>query len=120
VESSLQLGNGIVMVLGFDNDQPRYFSQKLMCPTTGISYELPEPNSFSFNSPKGACPSCNGLGVKSEVSLEKVIPNDSLSIKAGGLKPLGEIKNNWIFNELRVIGEKFGFTLNTPIKDIPS
>lgn len=117
VESALQLGKGIMMVLG--NETPRYFSQKLMCPTTGISYELPEPNSFSFNSPKGACPTCNGLGKKAEVSLEKVIPNKKASIKSGGIKPLGEMKNNWIFNELRVIGEKFGFNLNTPIEDIP-
>jgi len=117
VESALQLGKGIMMVLG--DETPRYFSQKLMCPTTGISYELPEPNSFSFNSPKGACPTCNGLGKKAEVSLEKVIPNKKASIKSGGIKPLGEMKNNWIFNELRVIGEKFGFNLNTPIEDIP-
>jgi excinuclease ABC subunit A len=117
VESALQIGKGITMVLA--DEKPRFFSQKLMCPTTGISYELPEPNSFSFNSPKGACPTCNGLGKKAEVSLDKVIPNKKASIKSGGIKPLGEMKNNWIFNELRVIGEKFGFNLNTPIEEIP-
>jgi excinuclease ABC subunit A len=89
-----------------------------MCPETGISYDMPEPNTFSFNSPKGACEKCNGLGTVAEVDLAKVVTNPDRSIKSGGLEPLGEIKNNWIFNELRVIGERFGFTLTTPIKDI--
>lgn len=111
-------GKGTIMVQEQGAENARFFSLKLMCPTTGISYDMPEPNTFSFNSPKGACEKCNGLGTVAEVDLSKVVPNPERSIKSGGLEPLGEIKNNWIFNELRVIGERFGFTLTTPIKDI--
>jgi excinuclease ABC subunit A len=111
-------GKGTIMVQEQDAETARFFSLKLMCPETGISYDMPEPNTFSFNSPKGACEKCNGLGTVAEVDLAKVVTNPDRSIKSGGLEPLGEIKNNWIFNELRVIGERFGFTLTTPIKDI--
>ena len=83
-----------------------------MCPTTGISYQNPEPNLFSFNSPKGACPHCNGLGTVHEINIKKIIPNPKLSIKAGGFAPLGEYKSSWIFKQLEVIGEKFGFQNN--------
>lgn len=99
--------------------QPRYFSRNLMCPTTGISYPKPEPNSFSFNSPKGACQSCNGLGKVHEVNLDKIIPDHQLSIKNGGLAPLGEEKKSWIFKQLGHIADKFGFSLSDPIQDIP-
>ena len=99
--------------------QPRYFSRNLMCPTTGISYPKPEPNSFSFNSPKGACNNCNGLGKVHEVNLDKIIPDHQLSIKNGGLAPLGEEKKSWIFKQLGHIADKFGFSLSDPIRDIP-
>lgn len=99
--------------------QPRYFSRNLMCPTTGISYPKPEPNSFSFNSPKGACSTCNGLGKVHEINLDKIIPDHQLSIKNGGLAPLGEEKKSWIFKQLGHIADKFGFSLSDPIKDIP-
>jgi excinuclease ABC subunit A len=90
-----------------------------MCPTSGISYEEPEPNTFSFNSPYGACPKCNGLGTISEIDINKIIPDRSKSIRKGGIAPLGEYKNNWIFKQMEAIGEKYGYDLNTPISEIP-
>jgi len=119
VETAMKHGKGVLMVLEDEADEIRHYSRKLMCPTTGISYDEPEPNTFSFNSPYGACPVCNGLGTVSEVDIKKVIPDPKLSIKRGGIKPLGEYKNNWIFQQLEAIGIKYGFTLSTPIKDIP-
>ena len=97
----------------------RYFSRLLMCPTTGLSYEDPEPNTFSFNSPYGACPKCNGLGEIAVVDKEKLIPNPNLSLRKGGLAPAGEYKaGSWIFKQLEAIGLKYGYTLDTPLKDI--
>ena len=97
----------------------RYFSRLLMCPSTGLSYEDPEPNTFSFNSPYGACPKCNGMGEITVVDKEKLIPNPDLSIKKGGLAPAGEYKaGSWIFKQLEAIGLKYGFTLDTPMKEI--
>lgn len=96
-----------------------FFSRSLMCPSTGISYSEPEPNTFSFNSPYGACPHCNGLGEISEVDIEKIIPDKNKSIKRGGIAPLAEYKENWTFAQLETIGGKYGFTLDTPIKEIP-
>jgi excinuclease ABC subunit A len=90
-----------------------------MCPTSGLSYDEPEPNTFSFNSPYGACPKCNGLGEIAEVDLKKIIPDDKISIRRGGIAPLGEYKNNWVFNQLEAIGIKFGFDLSTPLKEVP-
>ncbi len=115
---ALQQGQGVMMILEQEAKKPQFFSRNLMCPTTGIAYPEPEPNTFSFNSPKGACPRCNGLGQVSEISMDKVIPDAKLSIKKGGLAPLGEYKRTWIFNQLEIIGDKYGFDINTPIKDI--
>jgi len=95
-----------------------YFSRHLMCPTSGISYPEPEPNTFSFNSPYGACPNCNGIGLVSEIDVDKIIPNRQLSIENGGIAPIGKYKNSWIFKQLEAISEKYNFTLNTPIKKI--
>ena len=96
----------------------RYYSRLLMCPTTGLSYEDPEPNTFSFNSPYGACPKCNGLGEIAVVDKEKLIPNPNLSLRKGGLAPAGEYKaGSWIFKQLEAIGLKYGYTLDTPLKD---
>ncbi len=100
-------------------DKPRYFSRNLMCPTTGISYPKPEPNSFSFNSPKGACENCNGLGKVHVINLDKIIPDKNLSIKNGAIIPLGEQKSSWIFKQLEYIAEKYSFSLSDPIKKIP-
>jgi excinuclease ABC subunit A len=107
------------MVLDTENEKPRYFSRELMCPTTGIAYPNPEPNTFSFNSPKGACQTCNGLGKTNIVNSDKIIPNDTISIKNGGIAPLGEQKSSWIFKQLELIAERYKFKLNDPIKSIP-
>lgn len=119
IDVALALGNGVMMVLPQDEDVPQYFSKTLMCPTTGISYPEPEPNTFSFNSPKGACPKCNGLGEVNVVDINKIIPDDSKTIRKGGFAPLGEYKQTWIFNQLEIIGDRYGFDKDTPIKDIP-
>ncbi|MBU1012638.1 MAG: excinuclease ABC subunit UvrA [Bacteroidetes bacterium] len=119
LQTALRHGKGILMIQPIESKKIRHFSKHLMCPATGIAYNDPEPNSFSFNSPYGACPHCNGLGQVSEVDLDKIIPDQELSIKKGGLTPLGEYKSSWIFNQLEAIGIKYNFTLNTPIKDIP-
>jgi len=119
IQEAMKQGRGTLMVLDEESEKIRHFSKKLMCPTTGISYNEPEPNTFSFNSPYGACPVCNGLGTVNEVDLNKVMPDKSLSIRRGGIKPLGEFKNNWVFKQLEAIGMKYGFDLNTPINEIP-
>ena len=118
VQTAFRYGKGLLMVMDNDSGQLRYYSRLLMCPTTGLSYEDPEPNTFSFNSPYGACPKCNGLGEIAVVDKEKIIPNPSLSIRKGGLAPAGEYKaGGWIFKQLEAIGLKYGFTLDTPMKD---
>jgi excinuclease ABC subunit A len=106
------------MVLEQDTNAIRYFSRNLMCPTTGVSYQNPEPNLFSFNSPKGACENCNGLGTINQINLKKIIPNPKLSIKNGGIIPLGEYKNTWIFKQIEIIGEKFNFKITDAIETI--
>lgn len=116
---SLDQGDGVMMVLEADNQEPRYFSRHLMCPVTGISYNEPAPHTFSFNSPVGACPHCNGLGEISSIDIGKMIPDPSVSIRKGGIEPLGKYKNIWIFWQIEAIAEKNGFTLDTPIADIP-
>ncbi len=119
VALAMQHGKGIIMVLDADSKEPRYFSRQLMCPTTGISYNEPAPHTFSFNSPQGACPRCNGLGTVNEIDIAKIIPNPDLSIKKGGIQPLGPYRNALIFWQLEAIAAKYKFTLNTPIKEIP-
>ncbi|URM36488.1 excinuclease ABC subunit UvrA [Flavobacterium anhuiense] len=119
INTAMHHGEDVLMILDQDSNEVRYFSRNLMCPTTGISYQNPEPNLFSFNSPKGACPHCNGLGTVHEINVKKIIPNPKLSIKAGGLAPLGEYKSSWIFKQLETIGEKFGFKITDPIEKIP-
>jgi excinuclease ABC subunit A len=116
---SLDQGEGIMMVLDPENNEPRYFSRHLMCPVTGLSYNEPAPHTFSFNSPQGACPHCNGLGEVSTIDEDKLIPDKELSIRKGGIEPLGKYRNIWIFWQIEAIAEKNGFTLDTPVKDIP-
>lgn len=118
IATTMHHGQGVMLVVNFEGENPKFFSRHLMCPTTGISYPNPEPNTFSFNSPKGACPACNGLGEVSQIDMSKVIPDSGKSIKKGGFAPLGEYKRTWIFNQLEIIGDKYGFDINTPIKDI--
>jgi excinuclease ABC subunit A len=116
---ALDQGDGVMMVLDTEGTEPRYFSRHLMCPVTGISYNEPAPHTFSFNSPQGACPHCNGLGEISSIDIRKLIPDPLLSIRKGGIEPLGKYKNVWIFWQIEAIAEKNGFTLDTPIGDIP-
>lgn len=113
-------GDKEIIIMKHEDNSVRYFSRLLMCPSTGISYKEPEPSLFSFNSPYGACPCCNGLGEVSEVDLEKVIPNPNLSIKKGGIVPLGDYKKNWTFELIDRYLESEGFALTTPIKNIPA
>jgi excinuclease ABC subunit A len=119
VQLSLDQGDGVMMVLESESNDPRFFSRHLMCPVTGISYNEPAPHTFSFNSPQGACSHCNGLGEISSIDEKKLIPDRSLSIRKGGIEPLGKYRNVWIFWQIEAIAEKNGFTLDTPISDIP-
>jgi excinuclease ABC subunit A len=119
VQMSLDQGDGVMMVLDTESNEPRYFSRHLMCPVTGISYNDPAPHSFSFNSPQGACPHCNGLGEISSIDEKKLIPDGDLSIRKGGIEPLGKYRNVWIFWQIEAIAEKNGFTLDTPVREIP-
>jgi len=118
IKTAMYHGDDILMIIDQDTQEARYFSRNLMCPTSGISYPNPEPNNFSFNSPKGACDSCNGLGTVNEINMKKIVPNPKLSIKQGGFAPLGEYKSSWIFKQLEIIGEKFGFKLTDPVEKI--
>ncbi|HEX9979101.1 MAG TPA: excinuclease ABC subunit UvrA [Flavobacterium sp.] len=120
ISTAMHHGENVLMILDQDSGAVRFFSRNLMCPTSGISYQNPEPNNFSFNSPKGACPVCNGIGIINEINLQKIIPNPKLSIRAGGFIPLGEYKSTWVFKQLEIIGEKFKFKLTDPIEKIPS
>ncbi len=119
INTAMYSGNNVLMVLEEGTTEPRYFSRDLMCPTTGISYPAPEPNTFSFNSPKGMCPHCNGLGHVYEVNEQKIFPNKQLSIKAGGIAPLGAFKKSWAFKQIETIGQRYGFKLSDPIDAIP-
>jgi excinuclease ABC subunit A len=119
INTAMYHGDNVLMVIDNDTDEVRYFSRNLMCPQSGISYPNPEPNNFSFNSPKGACNKCNGIGTLYQVNLNKIVPDDSLSIKAGGLAPQGPQKNTWIFKQLELIAQRFEFDLGDPIKKIP-
>lgn len=112
-------GSDLLLVLEQESQEIEFFSRDLMCPSTGISYPVPEPNSFSFNSPKGMCPKCNGLGHHYEISIEKVIPNEQLSIEEGGIEPLGKKRSTWAFKQLEAIALKYQFDLSTPISNIP-
>ena len=119
VSTAMKEGDGLIMIYDKDADEAKYFSKRLMCPTTGISYKDPAPNIFSFNSPEGACPRCKGLGYVNEIDIKKVIPDDSLSIRNGGIVPLGKYKNQMIFWQIEALLQKYDCDLKTPIKDIP-
>lgn len=119
IKTAMYHGEDILMIIPHGEENVRYFSRNLMCPTSGISYPNPEPNSFSFNSPKGACDNCNGLGMIDEINFDKIMPDKTFSIKAGGIAPIGEQKNTWIFKQLEIIALRFGFKLSDPIETIP-
>ena len=117
--TALHYGQDVMMVMELEDKKARYFSRNLMCPTSGIAYPVPEPNTFSFNSPKGMCSSCKGLGVQHKVNLKKIIPDESLSIAQGGLAPLGTKKTSWTYRQLETIATCYNFSLTDPIKKIP-
>jgi excinuclease ABC subunit A len=119
INTAMYHGDDVLMIIDNDTNKARYFSRQLMCPDSGISYPKPEPNNFSFNSPKGACQNCNGLGTLYEVNIDKIIPNKKLSINTGGLAPVGEYKSTWMFKQLALIADRFDFKLTDPINKIP-
>ena len=119
IETALKYGKGVLKIYAPDKDEFRYFSKNLMCPTTGIAYDDPEPNIFSFNSPKGACKTCNGLGMEMIIDKSKIIPDPSLSIERGGLAPISERTSSWIDKQLDLIAKRYKFSLKDPINTIP-
>lgn len=119
VITAMRHGEKAMMVMDFDTEEVRHFSRSLMCPTSGISYPEPEPNLFSFNSPYGACPTCSGLGEVSEADIDKIIPKPDLSIKKGGLAPIGEYKRTWIFEKIDAYLNQEGYSITTALKEIP-
>lgn len=119
VETAFKQGDGQLMILDVENGELGHYSKMLMDPVTGLSYAEPAPHNFSFNSPQGACPKCKGLGYVNIIDREKVMPNNELSIRAGGIAPLGKYKNSLIFWQIQAICEKYDVTLDTPLKDVP-
>ena len=118
IETCFFHGNNSILIIEKDSDEGRYFSLNLMCEDSGISYQLPDPNNFSFNSPRGACKKCKGLGTIKEVDIKKIIPNDSISINDGAID-LIKSKKSWIYKQIELISKKFNFSLDDPIKKIP-
>ena len=119
IATAMDFGDDSLLVIDLETNKQRYFSRNLMCPESGISYPKPEPNSFSFNSPKGMCPDCKGLGVQQVLNSDKIIPDPSVSINQGGIVPLGERKSNWGFKQMDTIAHCYDFSLNEPISKIP-
>ncbi|MFT5802860.1 MAG: excinuclease ABC subunit A, partial [Nonlabens sp.] len=119
IQTTLKMGNGLMMLLDVASNKVFPYSKHLMDPETGLSYEEPSPNAFSFNSPYGMCPKCKGLGTVQTIDMKKVIPDDSKSINEAGIVPFGEVRENMTFKQLKAIAKKFKFTFSTPIKKIP-
>lgn len=119
IKIAMKYGNDTIFILDSESGKPEYFSRNLMCPETGISYPKPEPNTFSFNSPKGMCEICNGLGTEHEINLKKLIPDDSISINNGGILPIGKKDNSWIHKQVELISKYYNFSLGEPINKIP-
>lgn len=119
VATAMKQGDGLLMIMEKDTNEAKYYSKRLMCPTTGMSYGDPAPNKFSFNSPEGACPHCKGLGIINEIDINKIMPDKGLSIRQGGIAPLGKHKNQMIFWQIEAILEKYECDLNTPVGEIP-
>jgi len=119
VQTAMKEGKGVILITDLTGADPRFFSRQLMCPTSGLSYDEPAPNSFSFNSPAGACPFCKGLGYTHEMDQSRIIPDRQESISAGGIAPLGKYRQSMIFWQLEAIAKKYGFSLSTPISEIP-
>ena len=119
IKIAMKYGNDTIFILDSDSGKPEYFSRNLMCPETGISYPKPEPNTFSFNSPKGMCETCNGLGTEYEINIKKLIPDESVSINNGGIAPIGIKDNSWIHRQVELISKYYNFSLSDPIKKVP-
>lgn len=119
LQTALKMGNGLIFILDQDTEEVIAFSKHLMDPGSGISYEEPSPNSFSFNSPYGACPTCKGLGILNKVDMDKIIPDPKKSINDIGIVPFGEVRQNQTFQQLRKIAKKYNFTFSTPVEEIP-
>lgn len=119
INTAMYHGEDVLLVIDQDTNETRYFSRSLMCPSSGISYPNPEPNNFSFNSPKGACEKCNGIGTLYQINEEKIIPDNNLSIANGALAPHGPQKSSWIFKQFETIAQRFNFKLTDAYKDIP-
>ena len=119
VSTAMTQGDGLIMILDATNNEIRHYSKRLMCPVTGLSYQEPAPHNFSFNSPLGACPRCKGLGYVNLIDVDKVIPDNELTIHEGGIAPLGKYKNVMIFWQLEALLEKYELTLKTPLKEFP-
>jgi excinuclease ABC subunit A len=120
IDTAMKIGKGVIMILDAESNTGKYYSKKLMCPTTGLSYNEPAPHTFSFNSPHGACPTCNGLGEIDEIDIDKIIPQPEISIYNGAIKPIGTYKRNLIFCKLEAILHKYGYTLQTPFQELPA
>lgn len=120
INTAMYHGDDVLLVIDQDTQEARYFSRNLMCPSSGISYPNPEPNNFSFNSPKGACSNCNGIGELYQVNESKIVPDENLSIKNGALAPQGPEKKSWIFKQLEIIAQRYNFKLTDPYKSIPA
>jgi len=120
VATAIKLGDGLLMIYDMQTEAVRHYSRLLMCPTSGISYPDPAPHAFSFNSPQGACPRCKGLGYVSLIDTGKVIPSPELSVRQGGIAPLGKAKQSMIFWEIEAILEKYEATIDTPLSEVPS
>ncbi|MCC8036272.1 MAG: excinuclease ABC subunit UvrA [Rikenellaceae bacterium] len=119
LKEAMRQGKGTMMLYDYQTEQARYYSRHLMCPTTGISFNDPAPYTFSFNSPQGACPRCNGLGDEAVFDVKKIIPNDRKSIRDGAVEPLGKYRNNILFAQIEALGRRYGFTIDTPVREIP-
>ena len=118
VATAMKAGDGLIMILDNDTNEAKFFSKRLMCPTTGMAYSDPAPNNFSFNSPQGACPKCKGLGVVNEIDMDKVIPKKNISIYNGAITPLGKYKNQMIFWQIDAVLKQYGFDLKTPVEEL--
>lgn len=119
ITTAMNMGDGLMLVYDVNADDVRYYSKRLMCPTSGISYHDPAPHDFSFNSPRGACPRCKGLGYVSLIDADKVMPDRTLSVREGGIAPLGKARQAMIFWEIQALLERYECSLDTPLKDIP-
>ena len=118
LSEAMKQGSGTMMLYDYGTEGTRYYSRNLMCPTTGEAFEEPQPHTFSFNSPKGACPSCNGLGERAVFDIRKIIPDGSATIREGGIEPLGKHHNNLLFAMMEILGRRYDFTIDDPIDDI--